>query len=96
MSDEALRKLEEIQKDVNVLKRGQEEIKEFIAIRDRVTLTEYCALRMFNGEPLKIRTLKGWLKKGCPREDHNHVSIKAVDNYMRTKHTKQPESYENK
>lgn len=91
MSKEILKMLSEIKEDVSLLKQGQEDVKEYITIRDRVTLAEYCALRMYKGKPLLIRTLKDWIAKGCPKEDVEHVSIKAVDNYMRTKHTRKSE-----
>jgi len=88
MSEEALKKLEEIQK--TQLKQGEDlnEIKEFISKRDVVTNPEYCNLKKKNGKPMPMPTLIGWFKKGCPREDSRHVSIKAVDEWARTRNTR--------
>jgi hypothetical protein len=82
MSEEALKKLNEIHEDMK-------EIKEFISKRDVVTNEAYCTLK-----GMKIRKLREWFAKkpdGCPREDARHVSIKAVDNWARTKYTKKSE-----
>lgn len=76
----------EIEKEVKEINGKLDEIMEFISKRDRITSSEYCELR-----GIKLRTLIGWFKKGCPREDARHVSIKAVDNWARTKNTRKSE-----
>jgi hypothetical protein len=85
MSDEALKKLEAIEKKIDLQNAEIKEIKDFIGNRDRVKNSEYCNLRK-----ITRRTLEYWFIKGCPKEDARHVSIKAVDDWARKNNTRVP------
>lgn len=78
MTDAENKKLESIEQQL-------EEIKSFIMSRDSVTNLEYCTHKKI-AKP----TLLGWFKRGCPREDSRHVSIKAVDEWARSNNTRKP------
>jgi hypothetical protein len=81
MSDEALKKLDEIHTEI-------QEIKKWIPNSDRVTNEQYCVLRTNSGANLSVSGLKKWFEKGCPREDSQHVSIKSVDEWARDNNTR--------
>jgi hypothetical protein len=78
MSEEILKRLDEMQEDIKV-------IKEYIPKTDRVKNSEYRRLR-----GISQRTLTYWFEADCPREDDQHVSIKAVDEWRRTRSTRKP------
>lgn len=86
MSDEALKKLEEIEKKIDYQNIEIKEIKSYIGNRDRVRNQEYCDLR-----GMKLRTLKTWFAiedDPCPRKDYRHVSIKEVDEWIQKRNTR--------
>lgn len=85
MSDEALKKLEEIQQSVNV-------ILTYIPQIDVVTNEKYCELRSASGSKLTIRGLREWFKKGCPRKDSRHVSVSDVNKWAEGRNTRQAKS----
>lgn len=76
MSEEILKRLDEMQEDIKV-------IKEYIPKTDKVKNSDYRKLR-----GISQRTLTYWFEDGCPREDDQHVSIKAVDEWRRSKSTR--------
>lgn len=78
MSDEALKKLNEIQEDMK-------EIKEYIAKNDVVKNIDFCNQR---NPPIAYPTLIGWFQKGCPRVDSRHVSKKEVNEWVSKNNTR--------
>jgi len=68
------------------------EIKEYIGERDVVPNAEYCRLRKISTATLRKYFAKVPLdgSPGCPRENWEEVSIKAVDNWRRDINTRKP------
>jgi hypothetical protein len=83
MSDEALKKLDLLLEKNEKMEQDLKDIKEYIPCTDRVKNMEYCRLRK-----ISRRTLDNWFDDGCPREDKEHVSIKAVDEFKRNTSTR--------
>ena len=83
MSDEVMKKLDEINEVVK-------DVKQYIPLLDIVTNKKYCEIRTARGASLTVDGLKKWFEKGCPRVDSQHVSIMAVDKWAEENNTRKP------
>jgi hypothetical protein len=85
MSDEALKKLNEIDTKLNETREDLKGIKKFMTEHDKVSNKDYCA-----EEGITSQTLYNWFSDGCPRLDNRNVSRSAVKEWKAERSTRKP------